>query len=83
MKSAGKASKSSGAGFSEALDKAAGGVSNISGAVPTQAVDALLSIQEVDDAVESQVLHPARGGESAADAETHSLAASGRPQRDF
>ena len=67
VKSAGKASKSSGAGFSEALDQAAGGVSSISGAAPTQAVDALLSIQEVDDAVDGRKRGGQRWGESILD----------------
>ena len=67
VKRTGKASKSGGARFSEAMDQAAGGVSSVSGAAPTQAVDALLSIQEVDDAVDGRTRQGQRWGESIQD----------------
>ena len=64
VKSTGKASKSSGERFSEALDQSAGSVAGVSGAAPSQAVDALLSIQEVDDAIDGNKRQGQRWGES-------------------
>ena len=67
VKRSGKASKAGQAKFSDSLDQTAGGVSGVSGAGPTQAVDALLAIQEVDDAVDGRTRQGRRWGESVLD----------------
>ncbi|MBH73373.1 MAG: flagellar assembly protein FliX [Rhodospirillaceae bacterium] len=67
VKRTGKTGKSGDAKFSEALDQVGGRVGGVSGAAPAQAVDALLAIQEVDDAVDGRSRKGQRWGESILD----------------
>jgi hypothetical protein len=64
---AGKTNKSGNARFSDALEQNSGQVSGVSGAGPAQSVDALLSIQEVDDSVDGRSRQGRRWGESVLD----------------
>lgn len=67
VKRTGKTGKAGDARFSEALDQATGSVGGVSGAAPSQAVDALLAIQEVDDAIDGRSRKGQRWGESILD----------------
>ena len=67
VKRTGKTGKSGDAKFSEALDQVGGRVGGVSGAAPAQAIDALLAIQEVDDAVDGRSRKGQRWGESILD----------------
>ena len=67
VKRTGKTGKAGGAKFSETLDQIGEGVGGVSGAAPAQAVDALLAIQEVDNAVDGRSRKGQRWGESVLD----------------